>query len=554
MARHWGVDLMRRQFAAGSINRREFLRTLTLLGVSFPAATAMAAAITAPAAAQPVSTGSSAPLATDPPKRGGVLRCQMRVMDVPDPARYDWQEMGNLARHVLEPLTRTGADNITRPWLAERWEASNDLTRWTFYLRRGVRWSDGRPFTATDVAYTVNRWMDPTLNSSNRARFAGLRGQSGADAGLEPNAVEIIDAHTIRFSLRSPFVAFPESLADYPALIVPNGFAGDFTTNPVGTGPFQLAALVVGDHARFVRRPDDQIWGQTPYLDEILYLDYGDDEASMLAALANNQVDLLFSLNPDQVGAARQLPGIALYDVMSAATGIARMRITEAPFDDIRVRRAVRASIDHQRLLDEAYSGLGLPGEDHHVCPIQPEYAERPPPQRDIEAARRLLAEAGYPDGLSLTITCRQSPLWERRVCEVMVPQLAEAGITLTINAVSTEAYADLWRRVPFGLTSWTHRPLGVQTLSLGYRSGTPWNETAYSDPRFDALLDAAEGLLDVSRRRAVVGELEGLLQDASIMVQPFWRARHTAAHANVRGYRHHPALEHHFEHVWLSP
>ncbi len=546
MFKHWGVEAMRRQLAAGTVDRREFLRTLTLLGVSLPAALTLVARTASAQQTEQQAQVEATPAAVvppDAPRRGGTLRCLMRVIESQDPATFGWADMGNLVRHVLEPLTRVGADNITRPWLAERWEASGDLTRWTFYLRQGIRWSNGLPFTAADVAYTVQRWMDPALGSSNLARFSALRG----------GAVEMIDPYTIRFVLRAPFLAFPESLADYPALIVPQGFAGDFITNPIGTGPFRLAEFVAGDRALLVRRPDAEIWGTPPYLDEILYLDYGSDDAAMLAALTNNQVDLLFNLNPEQVDAARQLPGILLYETMSAATAVARMRVTEPPFNDLRVRQAVRLSIDHQGLLNEAHRGLGLPGEDHHVSPLHPEYAELPPPQRDVAAARRLLAEAGYAAGLPLAITCRNTPVWEARVCDAMVGQLAEAGITLTVRRVTAQAYDDLWTSVPFGLTFWSHRPLGVQVLSLGYRSGAAWNETGFSDPEFDVLLDQAEGLLDVAQRRAVMAQLQTRLQQASVIVQPFWLARHVAARSRVRGFRANPSNEHHFERVWLA-
>jgi peptide/nickel transport system substrate-binding protein len=185
---------------------------------------------------------------------------------------------------------------------------------------------------------------------------------------------------------------------------------------------------------------------------------------------------------------------------------------------------------------------------------MHPEYATLPALARDPARARQLLAEAGYPDGLQLTMAVGnvQGP-WEQRVAQVLQQQLAQAGIDLRLQVMAPASYARQWTQVPFGMTAWTHRPLGVMALNLGYRSGQAWNETRYANPTFDAKLDEANGLLDPNARRSVMAEVQRILRDDAVMVQPFWRNLYVATRARVGGYRTHPTQYHQFQDVWLK-
>jgi peptide/nickel transport system substrate-binding protein len=544
---HALVPTLKRQLVERQIDRREFVRYAALLGMAAPAAYAFVARVTGRRLVAPAEAQTTLP-------KGGTLRLSMRCQDLKSPHTYSWIESANSARQVLDYLTVTGADNITRPSLIEKWEPSPDLKTWTLRVRRSVKWHNGRQFTADDVIWNLKRVLDPKTGSSVLGLMKGFlledyetgeKDDKGAPKKFsrlwDAGAIQKVDDFTVRLNGKTAQLAVPEQLFHYPLLILDPAENGEFKVGSNGTGAFTLVENEVG-RRQVLKAHKPGYWGGGPYLDQLEFIDLGDDPAASVAALASKQVDGLYGADIVQLEALQKIPHVQMYQVTTAYTATARMQPVK-PFDDRRVRQAMRHAIDSNAVLQIAHRGLGQPGEHHHVSPVHPEYAKLAPPQRDVARARKLLAEAGYPGGIDVEIVCRPQPAWELLAVQTMVEQWKEAGIRVKINVMPSTQYWEVWTKVPFGFTTWAHRPLGIMSLALAYRSGGPWNESKYSNPEFDRLLTQAEGTLDITARREIMARLETILQEDGPIVQPVWRAIFTFHDKRVQGFKPHPAL-----------
>ncbi len=533
---HSYIPTLKENFVKGKVDRREFLRTATLLGMTAGAAYAFAGKITGESLVAPAEA------ATMP--KGGKLRIGMRVAELKTPHTYSWVFASNITRQVCEYLTKTGQDNITRPYLLERWEASDDLKTWTLYLRKGIKWHNGRELTADDVIWNIKHVLDPETGSSVLGLMKDYMLKEVEKNGKKttelwsPNAIEKIDGYTVRLNAKHPQLAVPEHLFHYPFLILDPAEKGIFGPGSNGTGAFELTTLDVGKKAVITARKD--YWGDGPYLDTVEFLDLGDNASANLAALASKQVQGLYEATITILGTLKKLPHVKIYDVPTAQTGVARMKPL-GPFADPTVRKAMRLAIDTPKVLELAYRNLGVPAEHHHVAPIHPEYCKLPFMKQDIPAAKRLLAEAGYPNGFETEIVCEKDPPWELLAVQALVEQWKAVGVKVKISAKPSALYWETWDKVPFGFTPWTHRPLGVMVLDLAYRTGVPWNESNYSNPEFDRLLTKADGILDVDKRRDVMCQLETIMQEDGPIVQPLWRSVFTGYDKHVLGFKMHP-------------
>jgi peptide/nickel transport system substrate-binding protein len=535
---------LQRQLAERRIDRREFLRTATLLGMSAGAAYAFAGKVDGgPFVASARAQGAL--------PKGGALKIGMRCQELKSPHTYSWVEGSNSGRQHFDYLTVTGVDNVTRPALVEKWEASPDLKDWTLTLRRDVKWHNGRQFNADDVVWNLKRVLDPKTGSSVLGLMKGFiledvdtgekddKGNAKKTSKLwDANAIEKKDDFTVVLHGKTANLAVPEQLFHYPLLILDPAENGEFKVGSNGTGPFKLKENEVG--RRQVFEANRGYWGTKASLDRLEFIDLGDEPAAGISALASKQVDGLYLADVVQLDALKAMPHLELHQVPTAYTAVARFHKIK-PFDDKRVLQAMRHAVDSNSLLQLSHKGLGLPGEHHHVSPVHPEYAKLPAQARNVAKAKQLLAEAGYSNGIDFEIACRPQPAWELLCVQGMVEQWKEAGIRAKINVMPSTQYWEVWTKVPNGFTTWAHRPLGVMTYSLAYRTGVPWNEANWSNAEFDKLLSQAEGTLNVEERREVMAKLEQIMLDEGPIVQPVWRALFTFMDKRVKGFKMHP-------------
>ena len=533
---HSYIPTLKRHFAEGRVDRREFLRTATLLGMSAGAAYAFVGKVTGRGI---VSAARAAAM-----PKGGTMRLAVRVQEIKNPHTWDWTPKSNIGRQVVEYVTKTGQDNITRPYLAESWSASDDLKTWTFKIRKGIKWHNGREFTADDVIWNIKDCLNPETGSSVIGLMKGYMLNEVEKDGKkttelwDANAIERVDSHTFRLNAKQAQLAVPEHFFHYPFPMLDPEEGGVLKVGSNGTGPFDLVTLEVGKKA--VLKARKSYWGAHPaYLDTLEFIDLGDDPSAALAALASKQVHGLDGASIVILETLKALPHVDLYQVSTAQTGVARMK-PNGPFADPRVRKAMRLAVDTNKCLQAAYRGLGDPGEHHHVAPVHPEYCKLPFMAQNIAEAKKLLTEAGHPNGFEAEIVIQKVP-WEQSAVQTMVEMWRAAGINVKINLKPSAQYWETWDKVPFGFTGWTHRPLGVMVLGLAYRTGVPWNESSYSNPEFDRLLTKAEGILDVEARRKVMCQLETIMQEDGPIVQPLWRSVFTGMDKRVKGFKMHP-------------
>jgi peptide/nickel transport system substrate-binding protein len=543
-------------YRKGRITRREFLRNATLLGMSL----ASASAFLASCAPKPEPTATPKPVAAPTatpkpagPKRGGTIRGSMQVIRIDHPARYSWVYDANVTRHVCEYLTLTDGKNITHPYLLEKWEASDDLKTWDLHLRKNVTWNNGDAFTADDVVFTMKEWLNPDVGSS----ILGLMSY------LQPTGIEKVNDHLVRLHLDVPEIAVPEHLFHYPAQVMHHDFEGDIIAQPIGTGPFTMEEYSVGERAVLKARDDYWQMGADgkplPYLDEIIYIDQGEDQTAAVTAIKAGQIDHIYDVTPATWEALKDFEGVKVHSVGTARTRILRMRVDMDPWKDVRVCKALKLCQKRQRILDLAFFGEGLIGQDHHVAPVHPEYAEVPTPEYDPEQAKALLADAGFPDGLDVELAVGNG--WPDVVAyaETLKEDAAAGGFNITLNTMPNSQYWDLWTEVDLGITPWTHRPLGTMVLNLAYicdadGNPVPWNETRWCDDEFTELLVQANGTLDVEERRKIMKKLEEIQMERGSIGNAYFFTTWIIMNKKFQNVHPHPTAYDLWTDIWYDP
>lgn len=517
------------------ISRREFLRLSTLLGMSLAGAKFLAACAQQPAptevateAAATAAPATAVPTmaATEAPKsgivRGGVLRAATRVERVDHPARFSLVSQSHAWRHVFDYLTYTDPQGITHPYLLEKWEVSDDLMTWTLLVKQGIKFNNGKELTADDVVFNFNQWLDKDVGSSIM----------GSMSYLEKTGVEKKDDYTVVLHLKDPSIFVPEHLFHYAACVLPKEFGGDITREPIGTGAFTMEEYVPAERCRLKRREDYWRMGEDgsplPYLDEIVMVQLGEDRTADLAALQSGQVDTIIE---PTVAIWEALQGDDRYVVEStptAATRVLRFRVDQEPWTKNEVRLALKHCHNREKILALALQGQGTIGNDSHVAPAQPEYVDIPPFPFDPAKSKELLAQAGYPDGVTVELVVASDWPESMAYAQALKEDAAAGGFTINLKPMPASQYWDGWTEWNLGITWWAHRTLAPMLLPLAYISDdqgapVPWNETRWVDEEFNALVKESMKTIDLEKRREIIGKCEQIQKERGSICTPFF-------------------------------
>ena len=505
---------------------------------------AMAAA---EARAEAAAEAAAAPVE---PKYGGSLRvgyaAEHGTLDPPVVITH----IGNtIAIQTYDRLVNIGRDLTLQPELATSWEANDDFTSYTLDLRRGVKFHHGKDFKAEDVIYTYQRLLSPEIDSVVRNSLSIIE------------EMVAVNDYTVRFDLSSPNALFLLELTAYQASIVPSEIDGEklplltdkFDIQTYGTGPFMLVEHLQGERTTMVRNPN--YWRQGyPYLDEIVFLNIR-EQAARTQALKAGDIDVMTQLDLQIASALDGETEIKLQEVATSGWIAMPMRVDIPPFDNKLLRQAMQAATDRDLIRQTALLGKGSIAYDHPIPPNHPLFsAEAAANVRyDPDRARELLAEAGYPDGIDVTLFTGDVGPGMIDMAVAYAQGAAPAGIRVAIEERPSDGFwSDTWGVEPFTVLYVFGRPHPSQHLDLFYGGGSPWNAQRYHNQRVDDLVASAKAQ-DPESQKESYAEIQNTLIDDVPQLLVAFLPQMAAMDSNVYGANPHPVGWDDFRGAWFD-
>jgi peptide/nickel transport system substrate-binding protein len=500
--------------------RAIWLPLVTILALMFLLASCTQSAETPQASTPSTTEQSIAEAQTTAAERNGSLRVATQPIVQIDPAQISSDSEVFIANHIYDYLVDIDPASQIIPRLATQWTTSDDGLIYTFTLAEGVAFHDGTPFSAGDVVWTFNRLRDPQSGFPTADLYQNIENVT-ANGDLE-----------VIFTLKEPNPFFLYDLSDNHALIMKENTADAADFN--GTGPFKVVSYSPED--RIVLQANDQYYIEgLPKLAGMEVIFFADDTAAV-DAVRGGQVDLVMRLPISLYEGLKGQTGISAFDVPTNKFDVVRLRSDRAPGNDPRVIQAFKLATDRDALFQLVQQGYGAVGKDSPIGPLYPTYFadDLTVPDRDVEAARQLLAEAGFADGIQLDLHVPDS---EGRpdLAAALKNQWAEAGIDVNIIVEPESVYYgdNGWLEVDLGITGWGSRPYPQFYLDVMLVCNAKWNEAHFCDEEFDRLARLAGSTLDEDERVAAYEDIQRILIERGPIIVPYFSAQ-TAAIRDV--------------------
>jgi peptide/nickel transport system substrate-binding protein len=523
------------EYRAGYIGRRELIRRGTVIGMSLPLVSFIASACgDDDDDGQEPTTGAE--VDTSDIEKGGVLKTgiQAPASDL-DPILVNNEGALAILGQSGEYLIFSDSKLNAVPRLAEKWEPNRDGSQWTFKIRQGVKYHDGKPMTAEDVAATFNLHADPDSGSNALSAFTGVLSKGGAQA---------IDESTVMFELDGPNGNFPYSTSsdNYNLIILPNGFDPETWAKTFqGTGPWRLEKYTPNVGVNYTRNPDYWDKARQPLGNRNEIKFYEKEEAGILG-VQGGEVDVLAHFSP--VGGEPLLTdqNIEVIELRSSVHRQLHMRTDKEPFNDKRVRQAVALLINRDDIVQGLLEGKSDYGNDSPFAPVY-RTTDKSVPQRkqDVEKAKQLLSDAGKGN---FSVELRGWEGFEMpQYAELVQSDLKEAGITVTLDFTDAGTYygdavfgKSPWLDSTFGLTEYGHR--GVPNVFLGapLTSDGTWNAAHFKNKEYDQLFNEYVAALDLQSQRAAAKQLQEFLLDEVPIIFAYFYYYLTATKKDVAG------------------
>lgn len=483
-------------------------------------------------------TPTPEPIVTDI-KRGGVMRVGFNNNDFLELDPITWQQWADtLAQDIFyESLVRWDYVSLEPlPALAESWDISDDGLTYTFYLRDGVKFHNGEELEADDVKFSLERIQNPDSGSIHTVLMSPIE------------SVEVVDDLTVVFHLNTPFSPLLSHLPN--ALKIVNrefveAEGGRTARVENGTGPFILKEWIPEQIFRIVRNPDYWRLGEDgqplPYLDEIDIYPYPDDTARVDALISDN-VDFMMAVPEMDWQRLEGNPDVNITEDWSLWYSYVGFDNRNPPFNDSRVRQAVAWAIDRDAIANQGLYGAVLPMYGAAVPEWHWAYSRLTPyDHQDLEKAKALLAEAGYPNGFDVTIYSSDEYPSELTLAEMTATYIQEIGINAKVEIVEWGTFLENFIAGNYPMWTCGELPTGDpdDTYYIMHHTGGEWNYGGYSNPALDELLDLGRKTTDLAERKKIYNEVEEiLLEDVPLS----WSILHRMADAyrlNVRGFQH---------------